>query len=280
MLNFLVGVLLRMRQEKIVVIGDISRMYHTIRIEKTDQYTHRFIWRDLDLSKAPEHYALTRVTFGDRPSGIIATLALRHTAEKYVDEYPEAAHMIMRNTYVDYMIQSVPNEKDASKIIRDAESILCSGGFMVKHWVISGSDIDCRGIKLLENKSGKMLGMSWDIKDDQFFYKIKINFSPKVKMMHSEPNVSFEELELKFPTVLTRRMVLSQIASIFDPFVLIQPFTLSAKLLMREMIMESEKGGWDDPINDNYRMKWRTFLKNCIIWKNSGLGGQFDPMRQ
>ena len=37
--------------------------------------------------------------------------------------------------------------------------------------------------------------MSWDIKDDQFFYKIKINFSPKVKMMHSEPNVSFGELE-------------------------------------------------------------------------------------
>ena len=113
----------------------------------------------MDLSKPPEHYALTRVTFGDRPSGIIAILALRHTAEKYVDEYPEAAHMIMRNTYVDDMIQSVPSEKDASKLIRDAESILCLGGFVVKHWVISGSDIDCRGIKLLESESEKVLNV-------------------------------------------------------------------------------------------------------------------------
>ncbi len=135
MLNSLLGVLLRMRQEKIVIIGDISRMYHTIRLDERDQHTHRFIWRNLNLSKSPEHYSWTRVTFGDRPSRIIATLALRQTAEKYVDQYPEATHMIMKNTYVEDMIQYVPSEKDASKLIRDAECILSTGGFVVKHTI-------------------------------------------------------------------------------------------------------------------------------------------------
>lgn len=77
--------------------------------------------------------------------------------------------MSMKNTYVHGMIQSVPSEKDASKLIRDAECILSTGGFVVQHWVVSGSDVDSCGINLLESETEKVLGMSWDIKDDQFF---------------------------------------------------------------------------------------------------------------
>ncbi|XP_037787350.1 uncharacterized protein LOC119582910 [Penaeus monodon] len=93
-LNSLIGVLLRMRQEMIVIMGDISKMYHSIRLDETDQNTHRFVWRNFNLDKTPEHYKLARVTFGDRPSGIVATLALRHTAEKYLKEHPSAAYVL------------------------------------------------------------------------------------------------------------------------------------------------------------------------------------------
>ncbi len=80
-------------------------------------------------------------------------------------------------------------------------------------------------------------------------------------MLHTKPNVSLGEIEYEFPTVLTRGMVLSQMTSIFDPLGLIQTLTLSAKLLMREMIIKSGKGGWDDLINEEYRMKWNNFFK-------------------
>lgn len=229
------------------------------------------------MSKSPEHYTLTRVTFGDRPSGIIATLALRQTAEKYVNQYPEAAHMIMKNTYVDDMIQSVPSEEDASKLIKDAECILSTGGFAVKHWVVSGNEVNSSGIKLLDSETEKVLGMSWDIREDQFFYRVKINFSPKVKMLHTQPDVSIGELEYKFPTVLTRRMVLSHIASIFDPLGLIQPFTLSAKLLMREMIIKGEKGGWDDPVSEDYRLKWSNFFKELYTLEDFRIKRAIKP---
>ncbi|XP_076032960.1 uncharacterized protein LOC143020427 [Oratosquilla oratoria] len=124
-LNSLLGVLLRMRWEKVVVMGDISRM----------------------------------VIFGDRPSSIIATLALRHTAEKYASEYPAAAKMIMRNTYVDDMVQSVSNEIKATELIKETEHILASGGFVVKHWVSSVNNHDFPGIKFLETETEKVLGM-------------------------------------------------------------------------------------------------------------------------
>lgn len=268
LLNSLLGVLLRMRQDRIVVMGDISRMYHTIKLDERDQHTHRFIWRDLDDSKPPEHYVLTTVTFGDRPSGVIATLALRHTAEMFLNEHPDAAHMIMRNTYVDDMVQSVQSEKEAHRLIREAEYILAMGGFVVKHWVISGREKDCKGIRLLQAESEKVLGMSWDINKDQFFYKVRINFSSKYKNVHTQPNLSRDELEIKCPETLTRRMVLSQVASVFDPLGLVQPVLLSAKLLMREMIIDSKGEGWDEPLKQEYRMRWINFFDELYKLEN------------
>ena len=238
---------------------------------------HRFIWRDLDLYKPPEHYVWTRVTFGDRPSGIIATLALRYTAEKYENEYLAVAGMIMRNTYVDDMVQSIASEREAIKLIKDAEHILASGGFVVKHWVTSGNEDDFVGIKMLETEKEKVLGMSWDIKHDYFFYTVRINFSPKYKKVHSLPNLLRCELESEFPRVLTRRMVLSQIASVFDPLVLVQPFLLSAKLLMREMIMDSKNDGWDDPIVQEYRMKWLHFFGELYRLGNLRIQRSISP---
>ncbi len=62
-------------------------------------------------------------------------MAFRQTAEKYVDQYPEAAHMIKKSTYVGDIVQFVPSENDESKLIRGAECILSTGGFVVKHTI-------------------------------------------------------------------------------------------------------------------------------------------------
>lgn len=113
MLNSMLVVLLRMRQEDFAVIGDISRMHHTIKLDKKDQYIHWFIWKNSYLSEAPYHYVLTTITFDDRPSGIIATLALRHTAERHLEEFPEAVLMIIRYIYVDDMVHSVSSKSEA-----------------------------------------------------------------------------------------------------------------------------------------------------------------------
>jgi hypothetical protein len=47
------------------------------------------------------------VAFGDQPSGAIATLALRQTATMYQHIYPDASKMVIRNSYVDDILQSV-----------------------------------------------------------------------------------------------------------------------------------------------------------------------------
>ena len=60
--------------------ADIKKMYHAVKTLEQDQHTHRFFWRDMDTTRNPDTYVATSVSFGDRPSGNIATMALRKTA--------------------------------------------------------------------------------------------------------------------------------------------------------------------------------------------------------
>ncbi|KAK3749297.1 hypothetical protein QZH41_007559 [Actinostola sp. cb2023] len=72
----LLGVLLRFREEPIAFVGDISKMFLQILLPDEDTHVHRFLWRDLDLTRKPTVYALQRVTFGDKPSPDMASFVM------------------------------------------------------------------------------------------------------------------------------------------------------------------------------------------------------------
>ena len=72
---------MRFREETSVVMGDIFKVYHAVKISPLDQHIHRFLWRDLDQYKPPETYVITSVSFRHCPAGSIATMALGKTAK-------------------------------------------------------------------------------------------------------------------------------------------------------------------------------------------------------
>lgn len=95
---------------------------------------------------------------------------------------------------------------------------------------------------------------------------MRVNFSPKIKKKRSEPDMNRNECKTNFPSTLTRRMVLSQISSIYDPIGLILPVTLETKLMMRslvcgEKILEEHKNRkltrWYDPLTQENVGKWK-----------------------
>ena len=58
----------------------------------------------MDNRKEIETYVIQRVSFGDRPSGTITTVALRKTAEMVQERYPQEAKIIRDNTYMDVLV--------------------------------------------------------------------------------------------------------------------------------------------------------------------------------
>ena len=64
-LNSLIGILMRFRQEKIAVVGDVEAMYHRVKVYKEDEEFLRFLWwKDGDLHGPIEEYCMTVQVFG------------------------------------------------------------------------------------------------------------------------------------------------------------------------------------------------------------------------
>lgn len=96
LLNNLLGVLVRFREKEVAMMGDIKKMYHSVNIGIVEQHTHRFLWRDMDTGRLPDTYIIQTVSFGDKPAGTNATVALRKTTDLSQETYPEAAEVLKK----------------------------------------------------------------------------------------------------------------------------------------------------------------------------------------
>ncbi|XP_068223879.1 uncharacterized protein [Palaemon carinicauda] len=269
MLNSLLGVLLRFRENEVAFVCDLAKMYNTISLSLFDQHCHRFLWRDFKVDVKPDHYMLTCVPFGDKPSGTIAMLALKLTAEMSKDEYPVATQIIVNNSYVDDILGSCDSIEIANELMKQIERIIGRGGFKIKHWILSGNENhENPNVKVTKREKEKVLGIVWDPHRDRLVYEVKINFSPKHRKIHTEPNLAPDDLMVNVPQYLTRRMLLSQIASQYDPLGLVCPVTLRAKLMMRQLISRTEgiEGkvshyDWDSAVSTDIRNEWLSYFQ-------------------
>ena len=270
-LNNMLGVLLRFRLGHIGVTGDIKKMYNAIHTSIIDQHTHRFLWRNMNPNRPPDHYILKRVTFGDRPSGAIAILALRKTAEMFSDKFPKAAEIVGNDSFVDDIIFSVDEYEEAESILSEIETILKEGGFEIKEWLISKDNNESDSLINISQDNDKVLGILWNPKSDQLKFQLNLNFSKKHRNMKLDSNIKETEMEFRFPEILTRRLVMRQTASLYDPLGLLTPITLQAKLLMRQLILEqrsltniSDKDIWDVPLSNSLYSKWKLYFNNLF----------------
>ena len=60
LLQNLVGVLLRFREERVALVADVEQMFHRIQVREEDQPALSFfLWRDLDRRKPPDIYQVS-----------------------------------------------------------------------------------------------------------------------------------------------------------------------------------------------------------------------------
>ena len=253
-MNNLLGLLLRWREEKVAIVGDIKKMYNSVHLEMTEQHCHRFLWRDLNTDRTPDIYVMTRVNIGDRPAGQIATEALYKTADLFHSDSPSAAKLLKDSTYVDDILDSIPNRNTAEVLSKEAEEMLLKGGFHIKFWQFSGEKLISKQVK----DTTAVLGVSWKPMEDTITFKASLNFSRKKQGAHTGPDLKYSDIPHSIPLPLTKRMVLSQVMKIYDPLGLLCPFTLYGKIYLRETW--ALKLGWDVALPDNLREKMDRLL--------------------
>ena len=211
----------------------------------------------MNTSRDSDTYVIQRVSFGDKPSGTIATVAMRKTAELSKDSYPQAASTIITNSYMDDIVDSVHSDAQAKQLTKEIETVLDKGGFKIKGWFYS-NDKTANEMALEPNQqtpsTEKVLGVIWSTDKDQFRFKVKLDFATtKAKGCDKENPI---------PGEITKRIILSQINRVYDPLGLAAPVTVRAKILMRQLWTTEEKLGWDDPIPERQRNNWLEFFQD------------------
>jgi hypothetical protein len=244
--NKLLEVLLRFRQHSFAVTSDIEAMYNQVYVPEKDRDYLRFLWFD-DQDRII-HYRMTRHLFGGVWCSSAASYALRHTVLDNVKLDPLIADTVMNAFYVDDCLKSVSTRNEALMVIHGTKALLSEAGFNLTKFVSNDAQIlqhipendRAKEFKqLCPDSKSTALGLKWDVANDAFYFDVLNSLSD---------------------FGLSRRKMLSTLASVFDPLGLISPIVITGKLLFQESTRL--KLPWDMPLPPDLQMKWKEWLSN------------------
>ncbi|XP_038062588.1 uncharacterized protein LOC119733080 [Patiria miniata] len=242
----LMEVLLRFRQGRVAVSGDITGMFHQVRLLPEDSPMFRFLWWD---EKRDDWLVFQWLVlpFGAACSPCCATFALQKAAIDANARYPAVQKTIERETYVDNQLASRHSEEEARELVASTRECLHEAGFeMVKYAsshpeVVEDLPVAVRSDRYIRSLSldnlgcelEPALGLSWDCKSDELCHPAKV---PENR-------------------TLTKRTALRVLACQFEPLGSIAPFTARAKMIVQELWME--KLDWDEAVtNADIKQRW------------------------
>ena len=240
----LIDVLLQFRSYPVALTADISKMYRAVELTKGDRDLHRFVWRSNSNSPLKD-YRMTRVTFGVSASSFAANMAIKQNAIEHAQEFPLAAEVAQKCFYVDDCLTGAHDSESALVLQQQLTSLLACGGFLLRKWNSSDRSVleripkelrDTRDIQTISevNEYTKTLGIEWNISTDEF--RLTINQSPLNA------------------TTITKRIIVSDVAKVFDVLGWFSPVTVKMKILLQRLW--EAKLDWDDPISDDLLQIW------------------------
>ena len=206
-------VLTRFRESPVAFIADIEAMFSRISLTEEDARKHQFLW------KFPGQSAITvlrmnRVAFGDGPSPFLAINTLHRTANDFGSKDPEAVEVIKNGFFVDDLVDSAVDVETANRRVLSITEILKNGDFHLRSWR-SNHEGFVMPQEEVENSTVRVLGTLWDTEKDT--------------LSHVIPDV------LAPDQMLTKRKLLSLVASLYSPLGLVAPFVVMAKIRLKKL---------------------------------------------
>ncbi|XP_068149409.1 uncharacterized protein [Drosophila tropicalis] len=250
LLNSLFDLLLSFRVGRVAICGDIAEMFHQIRVKPADTHAQRFLWFD-SKSERQEPNVMEALTFGINCAPCIAHFIRDKNADRFCQQYPQAAQAVKDYHYVDDFIYSGDDYVEVGNIATQVRDIHAAGGFHIRNWSSNSKEV----LRILKSDSllpeaveitatEKVLGLYWVPNSDVFTFICKFA-RLKRNVLDSD----------KTPT---KRELLQVLMSMYDPLGFISCFTIELKILLQEVWRSGI--GWDTGLPDALLPKW-------IRWK-------------
>ncbi|XP_029202962.2 uncharacterized protein LOC114967138 [Acropora millepora] len=254
LLNSLVGVLLRFREQRVGLAADIEAMFHQVQIIEEDQPALRFLWRNLELERPPDVYQMRVMSFGAASSPCMANYVLRKTGLDNRQDVAFSVDMIKsveKNFYMDDLLKSVCDETTAVRLFREMTSLLARGGFRLTKRISSSREVLSQippqekaspsvDLNFNELPTELTLGLKWNTKTDCFRFSVYSHQTPES----------------------TKRGVLTRLSTVFDPLGVLAPCMLPAKCLIQSLCRKNKD--WDEPLDEGDQSIWKDWLEDLM----------------
>ena len=241
LLNNLVGLLLRFRQDPVAVMADNEAMFMQICIRTEDQSCVRFLWPS---KNSIQQFQYTRLIFGARCSPTTAIFVHQQRAKDFGNKATK--DLILNSFYMDDFVHSFVNEQEAQTAVQDLRQTLSKGGFCLTKFV--SNSVHCLSKtpeEHCDNEKDKhrVLGVMWDAVNDSFFHQ-------KLAKIQEDK------------TDYTLRKLLSLIACLFDPLEIIAPLLITLKIILQDTWKEGL--AWNDLLSDEKQKAKKTWIEQYL----------------
>ena len=269
LMNQLLGVLIRFREEPVAVTADVEQMFYAFKVRDDHTRYLRFLWYENNNPDAAiVTYCMTVHVFGNKPSPAVAISGLRKTGEEGEAEFgTDVRELIERNFYMDDLLKSLPTEEEAVDVLKRTRDLLLTANIRLHKFASSNTDVlaafesselapNAVEADLSTKHEGtirRTLGVSWVLKKDSFTFQL------------AEPNAD----------ACSKRMVLSEVNGVYDPIGLAAPVIIKGKMLLREMTQDGN--GWDDPLPADLLRDWVTWRKSLSALTDLRVPRSFAP---
>ncbi|XP_070132572.1 uncharacterized protein [Drosophila bipectinata] len=178
----------------------------------------------------------------------------KQLSNDYAELYPTAAVVLNRDAYVDDIPTGCDNIKDLIALKDELILLLSEAQFKMRKW-----SSNCYALlkslpkeiceyppeDLEEDRSFrfvKVLGLWWEPKPDYIFFKLE---APA------------------FTTALTKRILLSELAKIYDPLGLLSPTVVFLKILFQDSWLSSVD--WNEVLPQQLCTRWQQFVSEMHL---------------
>ena len=269
----LFDILLRFRENRVVLVGDIEKAFLNVGVDKKDRDCLRFLRlaNPPDLSKIVV-YRFCRVVFGLNASPFLLNATLRHHISKFMAVDPEFVRKLIDSFYVDDFVGGGASSSEVVDLSSKTVNRMADGGFKLRKWLTNDPSVREKikkdlideekldpvlaenvtyaksplGLKMGSNGQ-KVLGLSWDFEQDT----ITLELTAIAKRAEDLP--------------ATKRNTLRLLAGIFDPLGMIGPITITAKILFQGACRQ--KINWDDPLDGVIKKAVEAWIESLIECK-------------
>lgn len=241
----LIDVLLRFRMHRVALTTDVNKMYRAIELVPSDKDLHRFVWRSEPGANLGD-FRMTRATFGVSASSFAANMAVKQNALNLAHKYPLAADIVSKSFYVDDGLAGADSVKAAITLQRELQDLFTNGGLLLRKW--NSSDLSV------------LQAILPDLRESKEVHTVTDSSSCRTKTLGLEWNATTDAFRITASEMgpsdrVTKRILCSDIAKIFDVLGWISPTTICVKILLQR-VWEANVG-WDDFVPEELQEAWR-----------------------